>query len=86
MKNTNSKIETCGILGGIEKDGKFIVNTLVIPSQTGKSDQCAMTDEMELFEVQIAHSIITIGWIHTHPEYDVFLSSVDLHNQLGYQA
>jgi STAM-binding protein len=45
-----------------------------------------MTDEMELFEVQMAESIITIGWIHTHPQYDVFLSSIDLHNQLGYQA
>jgi STAM-binding protein len=39
-----------------------------------------MTDEMELFEVQMAESIITIGWIHTHPQYDVFLSSIDLHN------
>ena len=35
MTNTNNKIETCGILGGIEKDGKLIVNTLVIPNQTG---------------------------------------------------
>lgn len=29
---------------------------------------------------------MTIGWIHTHPQYDLFLSSVDLHNQLGYQS
>ena len=28
---------------------------------------------------------MTIGWIHSHPTYDLFLSSVDLHNQLGYQ-
>lgn len=28
---------------------------------------------------------MTLGWIHTHPEFDVFLSSVDLHNQMGYQ-
>lgn len=28
---------------------------------------------------------MTIGWIHTHPQFDIFLSSVDLHNQLGYQ-
>lgn len=30
--NTNGKKETCGILGGIEKDGKLIINTLVIPT------------------------------------------------------
>ena len=45
---------------------------------------CQMTDEMELFEVQFKYSIITVGWIHTHPQYDVFLSSIDLHNQVGY--
>jgi proteasome lid subunit RPN8/RPN11 len=27
----------------------------------------------------------TLGWIHTHPQFSLFLSSVDLHNQLGYQ-
>jgi proteasome lid subunit RPN8/RPN11 len=26
-----------------------------------------------------------LGWIHTHPAYDVFLSSVDMHNQYEYQ-
>ena len=51
--NTSRKVETCGILGGIEQNGQLIINTLVIPSQTGKDDQCAMTDEMELFEVQM---------------------------------
>lgn len=44
-----------------------------------------MTDEIQLFEAQIQHDLITIGWIHTHPQFDLFLSSVDLHNQLGYQ-
>ena len=29
--------------------------------------------------------IILVGWIHTHPAYDVFLSSVDMHNQYEYQ-
>ena len=31
------------------------------------------------------HNLLTLGWIHTHPQFDIFLSSVDLHNQLGYQ-
>ena len=35
-------------------------------------------------EVLTAHhqeDIISLGWIHTHPAYSVFLSSIDLHNQ-----
>jgi len=28
---------------------------------------------------------MTLGWIHTHPQYDLFLSAVDLHNQIAYQ-
>jgi hypothetical protein len=53
-----------------------------------------MTDELSLFETQINQKVMTIGWIHSHPTYvriilnefkDLFLSSVDLHNQLGYQ-
>ena len=44
-----------------------------------------MDDEIGLFETQIKEGVMTIGWIHTHPQFDIFLSSVDLHNQLGYQ-
>ena len=25
-----------------------------------------------------------VGWIHTHPAFDVFLSSVDMHQQYRY--
>jgi len=46
---------------------------------------CHMTDEIELFQTQIDLKVETLGWIHTHPQFSLFLSSVDLHNQLGYQ-
>jgi len=67
--NTQAKIETCAILAGIEKDGSLLINTLIIPPQTGKQDMCCMTEdgEIELFEAQIANSVMTLGWIHTHP-------------------
>jgi hypothetical protein len=29
--NTNSKIETCAILAGIERDNTLIIDTLIIP-------------------------------------------------------
>lgn len=31
-------------------------------------------------------SLFPVGWIHTHPAFDCFLSSVDIHNQYGYQV
>lgn len=94
--NTQSKLETCAILAGNEKSGELVIDTLIIPKQEGHQDHCFMTDEIELFEAQINHKVMTIGWIHTHPQYvsnfiiyliyqSLFLSSVDLHNQLGYQ-
>ena len=50
--NTSQKLETCAILAGIERNGQLVINTLIVPSQVGKQDQCCMTDdgEMELFE------------------------------------
>lgn len=67
--NTTLKLETCAILAGIERNGQLIINTLIVPSQVGKQDQCSMTEdgEMELFDAQISNSVMTLGWIHTHP-------------------
>jgi len=83
--NTDRKLETCAILAGSEMNGSLIIDTLIIPTQEGHTDHCYMTDEIQLFEAQIAHKVMTIGWIHTHPQFKLFLSSVDLHNQMGYQ-
>ena len=83
--NTKKNIETCAILAGYEIDQELAITTLIVPTQTGKSDQCSMDDEMELFECQKADDLMTIGWIHSHPKFDLFLSAVDVHNQLGYQ-
>jgi len=67
--NTVNKVETCAILAGIEQQGSLIVTHLIIPQQEGHSDHCYMTDEVELFECQIQHNVLTLGWIHTHPQY-----------------
>lgn len=34
----------------------------------GTSDSCETTDETGLFNYMLAHKLITIGWIHTHPK------------------
>jgi STAM-binding protein len=84
--NTARSVETCGVLAGRLHRGSFTVTTLIIPSQTGTADTCNTLDEDRLFTYQDANDVITLGWIHTHPTQDCFLSSVDLHTQFAYQV
>ncbi len=44
--NTDRKLETCAILGGSERNGALIIDTLIIPTQEGHHDHCYMTDEI----------------------------------------
>lgn len=67
--NTKKFVETCAILAGNEKNGALIIDTLIIPQQKGAHDHCYMTDEIELFQTQIENNVMTLGWIHTHPQY-----------------
>ncbi|WVZ78038.1 hypothetical protein U9M48_025813 [Paspalum notatum var. saurae] len=84
--NTAMNLETCGILAGTMKRTTFYVTTLIIPKQKSTSDSCQATNEEEIFEVQDKGSLLSLGWIHTHPTQTCFLSSIDLHNQYAYQV
>jgi len=80
-------VETCGVLGGrLVARGELQVTTLIVPKQTGGPDTCAMTNEDELFNYCMDASLLTMGWIHTHPRQECFLSSVDLHTHCGFQS
>lgn len=86
--NTRSGIESCGILAGSlrEKQGIFVISTLIIPKQEGTSDTVQALNEEEIFDVQDKRALYPLGWIHTHPTQTCFLSSVDVHTQCGYQV
>mmetsp|Transcript_2153 Transcript_2153/g.6413 ORF Transcript_2153/g.6413 Transcript_2153/m.6413 type:complete len:526 (+) Transcript_2153:164-1741(+) len=92
--NTIRNIETIGLLGGtLSADGtSFNINTLIIPKQKGETDRVEMLKEEELWDIffqddaAVTQSLFPVGWIHTHPAFDCFLSSVDIHNQYGYQV
>ena len=84
-ENSDKNIETLGTLGGQICDDKLRVTHLLIPKQTGHSDSCTMEDEEDLWEAHEMENIIFLGWIHTHPEFSVYLSSVDMHNQYDRQ-
>lgn len=86
-ENTANKIETVALLGAVEEDGVWIIRKMVFPDQKGSRDWCHPTDQGELDQAThlIEEGLIVIGWIHSHPSQDCFLSSVDLHTQLNYQ-
>ncbi|EFA80464.1 MPN/PAD-1 domain-containing protein [Heterostelium album PN500] len=83
--NTRRQIETCGILSGTLSNDVFKVTTLIIPKQEGTTDTCNTIEEHELFEYQLENDLLTLGWIHTHPTQDCFLSAVDVHTHCSYQ-
>lgn len=62
---------------------------LIFPHQTGNSVSCTFTDlpeKTEQFQKYLQdNSLIIIGWVHTHPRFDCFFSSLDLHSQFAYQ-
>lgn len=84
--NTMKNIETCGILAGKLSKNAFYISHVLIPKQAGTSDSCVAEDEEDILMYQDPRDLITLGWIHTHPSQTAFLSSVDMHNQYGYQA
>jgi len=83
--NTKRNLETCGVLCGTLIQNALFITRLVIPEQEVTSDTCDMKDEEELFKYVDGEDLMVLGWIHTHPMYECFMSSVDLHNHCGYQ-
>jgi len=83
--NTARNRETCGLLLGKDNGDRFIVTTLLIPKQHSTSDTCTMDEEELVMQFTEERSLITLGWIHTHPTQSCFMSSVDLHTHSGFQ-
>ncbi|NXF52486.1 STABP protein, partial [Oceanites oceanicus] len=83
--NTTRGVETCGILCGKLMRNEFTITHVIVPKQYGGPDYCNTENEEELFVIQDQHSLVTLGWIHTHPTQTAFLSSVDLHTHCSYQ-
>ena len=65
--NTSRNRETCGLLLGKQKGEKYLVTTLLIPKQHSTSDTCTMDEEELVLEFTEKRSLMTLGWIHTHP-------------------
>lgn len=84
--NTNNGIESCALISGVIEKGQIKVTHLLIPKQRGTYTTCCSLDEAQICTYHTEFNLMLLGWIHTHPEFDCFLSSIDLHMQLGYQV
>jgi len=84
-KNTRNSIETCGILCGIKKEAAYFITRIFMPEQKGTIDQVITLNYEGIQNYVTKNNLIVLGWIHTHPDYTCFLSSVDVHTQYGYQ-
>ncbi|XP_028801793.1 AMSH-like ubiquitin thioesterase 2 isoform X2 [Neltuma alba] len=85
-ENTEKDLETCGILGAFLAKGTLYMTTLIVPKQESTSSSCQATNEEEVFAILNERSLLPVGWIHTHPSQNCFMSSVDLHTQYSYQV
>lgn len=87
-KASSSK-EFMGWLLGLEDAGTVQVLGLYIPSQKSSDIEVWELDEGSsemLAQTLEKQSLQVVGWIHSHPTFDAFLSSTDMHMQCPRQS
>ncbi|GJE86468.1 Mov34-domain-containing protein [Phanerochaete sordida] len=78
--------EACGLLLGKQKGTRYVVTTLLVPKQHATVRGCTMDDEELISQFTEERSLMTLGWIHTHPTQPCFMSSDDLHVHAIFQS
>jgi len=78
-------VETCGFLCGREERGELAVCALFVPPQRGSADATEVVSVIEYAAFCERRRLLQLGWIHTHPSQDCFLSAVDVHTHFAFQ-
>ena len=73
--NTTRNRETCGLLLGKDKGGRFVVTTLLIPKQHSTSDTCTMDEEELVMQFTEERSLITLGWVRRYLYWLIWVRS-----------
>jgi hypothetical protein len=63
LLNTARNRETCGLLLGKDKGGRYVVTTLLIPKQHATRDTCTIDAEELVMQFTEKRSLITLGWV-----------------------
>jgi hypothetical protein len=61
--NTSRNRETCGLLLGTYKGGRYVVTTLLIPKQHAAGGTCAIDEEELVMQFTEERSLIILGWV-----------------------
>ena len=85
-KSTQANKETLGFLAGRIDSDELRITHLIVPMQQGDAVSCECLGEVQVAEAFQGQGIIQLGWIHTHPAHDSFLSSFDVHTIHAIQA
>ena len=90
FKDTNVEFMAY-ILGKIRDSSagqKLRATHLYVPEQDSTATEVWQTSEdgPKVLATQEKTGTVTIGWIHLHPNFDAFLSSVDQHTQMWFQS
>ena len=85
QENFDVRIETIGILCGKRSKRSLKVTRVLIPEQTGSLTSCEALSADEILKYQEENELIDIGWIHTHPTFSAFMSSIDVHKHCARQ-
>jgi len=82
--------ECMGILMGKNEESDVIVYDYVPINHGGKIEVNFAPEDYVAFSMVDSQfgeqGLFSVGWAHSHPGLDIFLSSVDVHNCLGWQT
>ena len=68
------------LLGTVDEMCEITVAGMYIPEQAGERDKVGQTSEepnIALLNVCERNNVKVVGWVHSHPTFDAYLSSVD---------
>lgn len=64
--NTSRSRETCGLVLGKYKGGRYVVTTLLIPKQHATGDTFVIVEEELVMQFMEDRSLIILGWVYRH--------------------
>ena len=82
---TDRNTEAMGVILGLVNGPVLTATHVVLPPQVGTPDTVDSTDEVGVALQCINNGLQELGWIHTHPNHNCFLSSIDIHTHAGKQ-
>ena len=84
--NTLNSTESLGyFFGHNSSGGRYWMNSLFIPPQTGTQSTCSEEGFMASKVLEHVPGACLLGWVHTHPNWSTKPSSIDLHQQCMFQ-